>query len=121
MPANRRKARRQKSPPARSDPPEGRAAELFTIAWTVSVTGVLIADLMCVGAHLLVRANPGAATLNVLEAVLLLSAAAMGAVSLVLLAAAWRKRRVKPPHGFTVFALLVSLAPIVAALARLLR
>jgi hypothetical protein len=121
MSKSRRKANRSKAAAERREPAESRTAELLTIAWTVTVTGVLIADLMFAGAHLLLRTSSNVATLNVLEAVLLLSAAAMGAVSLLLLPLAWRKRRKKPPQGFAGFAILVSLAPIVAALARLLR
>jgi hypothetical protein len=120
MAANRRKARSQKAPHGRREPGESRTAEALTIAWTVSVTGVLIADLMVIGAHFLARGNPQNAALRLLEGLLLLSAAVMGAVSLVLFVAAWRTRQLKPPQGYAIFAALVAAAPIAATLVRLL-
>jgi hypothetical protein len=121
MPANYRDQRRKKSSTVRREPGESRAAEILTIVWTVSVTGVLIADLLFACAHFLVRARPGVATLNLLEGMLLLSAATMGVVSLALFAAVWRIRQLKPPQGYMLFACLVAAAPIAAAIARLAR
>jgi hypothetical protein len=120
MPSKRHKSRRSKRPnPGRREPAESRASETLTVAWTVSVIGTLFADLMFVGAHLLVRSNPDAPTLNHLEVILLLSAAAMGGVSLALLPIVWRARQIKPPQGFVIFAVLVAIAPITITVARL--
>jgi hypothetical protein len=90
-----------------------------TIAWTVSVTGVLVADLIVVAAHWYVRGHPQSQPAQMLEAIMLLSAALMGAVSLALLAMVWRTRRLKPPQGYVVFALLVAVAPLAALVIRL--
>jgi len=92
----------------------------MTVAWTVSVTGVVIADLIVAAAHLFIRYFPESEPARWLEAIMLVSAAAMGAVSLALLAVVWRTRRVKPPLGYIVFAVLVAAAPILATLGRLL-
>lgn len=116
-PRTTRKKLRTTSP---ADPAENRASEAVTIAWTSSVTGVFIADLIVIAAHLYTRSNPDAQAARALEAIMLLSAALMGAVSLVLLAIVWRTRRLKPPRGYTAFAALVALAPIIALAARLM-
>ena len=98
---------------------ESRASEAVTIAWTSSVTGVFIADLIVIAAHLYARSNPDAEAAKALEAIMLISAAMMGAISLILLVLVWRTRVVKPPIGFTVFAASVAAGPVVALIGRL--
>ena len=92
----------------------------MTIAWTVSVTGVFVADLIVVAAHLYARSGPPAQPVRALEAIMLLSAAIMGAASLALLPVVWRTRRLKPPQGYVVFATFVAVAPIIVLIGRLL-
>jgi hypothetical protein len=116
-PRTKKRKRGQATTPA--DPTESRASEAVTIAWTSSVTGVFIADLIVIASHLYGRLNPDATAARVLEAIMLLSAATMGAISLALLIVVWRTRVAKPPVGFTVFALLCAVAPIVALCGRL--
>jgi hypothetical protein len=101
------------------EPLESRASEAITIAWTVSVTGVFVADLIVIAAHLYVRSHPNAQSAKALEAIMLLSAALMGAASLGLLPVVWRTRHVKPPQGYVVFAALVAAAPIIVLAGRL--
>jgi hypothetical protein len=121
MPKDRRRLKgeniRRISP---TEPAESRASEAVTIAWTSSVTGVFVADLIVIAAHLYTRMNPDAQAATVLEAIMLLSAAAMGTISLVLLGIVWRTRRLKPPRGYMAFATLVAVAPILALMGRLL-
>jgi hypothetical protein len=99
---------------------ESRASEAVTIAWTSAVTGAFIADLIVIAAHLYARSDPDAQAARALEAIMLLSAAVMGAISLALLAVVWRTRQLKPPRGYMVFAILVAVAPMVALVGRLL-
>jgi hypothetical protein len=120
MSAKRFKHRRPVRQGSDALPPESHLAETLTIAWTVSVTGLLIADLMFLGASLFVRANPDAQALQMLAGILLLLAAGIGAASLGLLAIVWQKRRLKPPLGYTAFAALVAAAPIATLVAKLL-
>jgi hypothetical protein len=121
MPNSRRKLRRSKLRSRDNrEPTETRASEAVTIAWTVSVTGVFVADLIVVATHLYARSHPDAQPARALEAIMLLSAAVMGAASLALLPVVWRTRTVKPPRGYTVFAALVAAAPILVAAGRLL-
>jgi hypothetical protein len=116
---SRRTKRKSTRPDSPADPAESRASEAVTIAWTSSVTGVFIADLIVIAAHLYARGNPNAQTAKVLEAIMLLSAAVMGTLSLMLLALVWRTRVVKPPRGYMAFAMLVAAAPIIALAGRL--
>jgi hypothetical protein len=102
-------------------PAESRASEAVTIAWTSSVTGVFIADLIVIAAHLYTRSHADAQAARVLEAIMLLSAATMGAIAMVLLAIVWRTRRLKPPRGYVAFATFVAVAPIIALAGRLLQ
>jgi hypothetical protein len=115
-----RRPKQKKRQPQSAEPAETRASDAVTIAWTSAVTGVFIADLIVIAAHLYARNNPDARAATVLEAIMLLSAAVMGAVALVLLALVWRTRRLKPPRGYTAFAALVAAAPILVVAARLL-
>jgi hypothetical protein len=115
-PTNRKRPRS----PSPADPAERPASEAVTIAWTSTVTGTFIADLIVIAAHLYWRNNSGADAARALEAIMLLSAAVMGTISLALLFVVWRTRRLKPPRGYTMFAILVAVAPIAALLARLI-
>jgi hypothetical protein len=119
--AKRPKIRGKRTNRGRTEPTESRIAETLTIAWTVSVTGALIADLMLLGARLLVIRNPEAVQLQMLEGILLSLAAGMGLISVVLLVAAWRSRTLKPPPSYVVFAALIAAAPLVVLLGRLSR
>jgi hypothetical protein len=120
MSKKRRKVRQKNAlSQASREPAESRASEAMTIAWTVSVTSVFVADLIFIAAHLYSRSDPSAKSAKVLEAIMLVSAAMMGAISLALLPVAWRTRRLKPPQSYVFFATLVAAAPIIALIGRL--
>jgi len=119
--SHRRAKRKNSRPIATNEPIESRSGEAVTIAWTSSVTGVRVADLIVIAAHLYARSNPDAQAAKALEAIMLLSAATMGAISLALLVVVWQTRVVKPPRGYAVFAALVAVAPIIATMGRLWR
>lgn len=116
----RRTKRNIPRPRSPADPAESRASEAVTLAWTSSVTGVFVADLVVAAAHVYTRSHPEARAAAALEAIMLLSAAVMGTISLVLLAVVWRTRQLKPPRGYMTFAALVAAAPIVALAGRLM-
>jgi hypothetical protein len=102
------------------DPAEEGAAVAVTIAWTVSVTAVLLADLITAASHFYLRENPDSQTAAAFEAIMSLSACVIGLVSLALLPVVWRVRRVAPPLGFAVFAGTVAAAPVVAVVFRIM-
>lgn len=100
---------------------ESRASEATTVGWTVSVTTVLLCDIAAVAAHLYARWYPTARGVAVLRELLLFAAAVIGFFSLAMLPAVFRLRRERPPSGFTVFAICVAVAPILAIIVRNMR
>jgi hypothetical protein len=99
---------------------EDRAAEAITIAWTASVTSVLLADVVTIVAHFYARSHPESKVAPPFEAIMLLTGCVLGLASLAMLVVVWRVSRLKPPRGFVVFAALVAAAPIATTVARLL-
>ena len=118
-----RRPARKSAEPLRTGPriEEDRAAEAVTVAWTVSVTAVFMANLVTIAAHFYRLSNPDSKAAAAFEAIMLLSACVMGLASLALLPVVWRVRQTKPPQGFAVFAGSVAVAPLLVALVRLLR
>jgi hypothetical protein len=102
-----------------AEPQEETSVEAITVAWVASVTAVLLADLVTVVANLFARSHPESKVAAPFEAVMLLTACVLGAISLVMLPVVWRLSRLKPPTGFVVFAALVAAAPVAATIARL--
>ena len=111
--------RKNKRPPL--DPGETRGAVAVTVAWVMSVTTVLMCEAAAVAAHLAARFNPPAPRIQLFSTWMLLTSAAVGAVSLALLPAVYRLRRVLPPTGLAVFGACAAAAPILAVVTRLLR
>jgi len=111
--------RRRPAPRNDDDAPHQRLADAVTIAWTVSVTAVFLADLVTVAAYLYARWRPDIPAAQAFGAIMLASACVLGLVSLALLPVAWRIRPVRPPVGYAVFAGSVAAAPIVALAVRL--
>jgi hypothetical protein len=117
-----RKPRRNKSPKRSGQPQtESQAADAITIAWTVSVNAVLVANVVVIAAGVYARFHPDAKAARALAAIMLIAAVLMGAVSLSLLPVAWRTTRLKPPQGYMAFAILVAVAPIIVLATLLLR
>ena len=115
-PRARPPARRKATRPA--GPAENRVAEFLTVAWLLSVFTTLVCELGSAAAMWYLQAQPQALRIAALASVLLFAALVTGTLSLVLMAAAWRLRRVKPPPGVSVFALVIGLAPVVMLLVR---
>jgi hypothetical protein len=123
VPRKKQKPNRRGRSPNRESfqlPSESRASEAMTIAWTVTVTGVTISNLIVIAAHFYARSHSESQPARAFEAIMLTSAAAMGAVSLALLPVVWCTRQLKPPLGYTMFAALVAAAPVFALIGRLL-
>jgi hypothetical protein len=65
--------------------------------------------------------KPALFLVGAMAGVLLFSALMAGIMTLVLTPVVYRVRRVPPPRGFTVFAVIVSICPIAGALWAILR
>ena len=99
---------------------ESRPADVATIGWMLTVMTALICELGFAVTHWFATANPDG-PLDVLSRMLLFAAAVIGLISLLAAPVAIRTRREQPPHGITVFALLVGAAPLAIMLAQMMR
>jgi hypothetical protein len=117
MPKSRPDRRSKEKPQLQGEP----AVDAITIAWTSSVVCVLTANAVLILARLYLINHPESKTGALFSAIMLLSASLLGLISLALLPIVWRTSRLKPPLGFSVFAALISLAPIIATVVLLTR
>jgi len=99
-------------------PVETNLAETITIAWTVTVTTLLLCNLTNILVHFYVNGNPSAKRMILLQGLLLAAGAIIGIISLLLIPLVYRLRRVPPPMGLVVFGACCAAAPILALLVR---
>jgi hypothetical protein len=97
---------------------ETSAAEAVTVAWLLAVMTALVCELGSAASLWLGR---GKENIALLGSYLFFAALVVGAVSLILAGVVLRVRRVRPPHGVTILAIVVGLAPLVALLLPWLR
>lgn len=105
----------------KSGPAESRLSVATTVAWTVSVTTVLLCNLASAAAHFIAGRQPQVAGMALLSQWLLLSGGLIGVASLVLLPIVYRVRRDPPPTPVVAFAVLAAIAPIVAIAMKIAR
>jgi hypothetical protein len=117
MPKSRPDRRSKEKPQLQGEP----AVDAITIAWTSSVVCVLTANAVLILTRLYLINHPESKTGALFSAIMLLTASLLGLISLTLLPIVWRTSRLKPPLGFSVFAALISLAPIIATVVMLAR
>lgn len=97
---------------------ETSASEAITVAWTVTVTTVLLCNLMIIAAHFYITNNPDAKQMEMLRGLMLLGGSIVGLMSLLILPVLYRVRTVPPPRGLVVFSICAAIAPILAVIAR---
>lgn len=100
---------------------ESRTIEAATVAWTVSVTTLLVCNLGILAAHFFLANNPDAAHFAMMKKLLVILGAMCGVISLILLVTVYRVRTILPPSGLMVFGACMALGPILAAIAMLVR
>lgn len=101
---------------------ESRPVEVLTIAWMLTVMTTLLCEFGWLAVTWLVRAQPEPmAQLEVLGGMLLFAALVLGLLSLAMLPFVWRMRRVPPPPGVTVFAVVVAVIPLLVMFTRVVR
>ncbi len=119
--ASRKKKKKKRS--IRSLPqasPETNLGETMTIAWTVTVTTLLLCNLTNAVVYFYVNSHPEAAKMKLLQELLLVAGAIVGILSLLLIPVVYRVRQVPPPRGLVVFGVGVAAASILALLVRIL-
>jgi hypothetical protein len=100
-------------------PAETRAAEAATVGWMLSAMVALVCELGWVALRWWLTAHPGGQVLPALADLLFFSALVVGTVTLLLTPVVLRSRRVLPPRGITVFAVVVGAAPLLTLLWRM--
>ncbi len=105
--ANKKKQRKAQPPRER------RAVEFLTVAWMLAVMTALVCEVGGTVARIYADGNPRIA---LLAGYLLFAAAVVGGVSLVMLVAVYRMRKVKPPPGIVFFSAVVGGAPLLVLL-----
>lgn len=103
------------NPHGRTIPHQTRAADAMTVAWTVTVTTLVICEFVGLAAVLYVRTDPQAEGARTLAGLAQFCALVLAVVSLVLMAVVLRTRRVRPPAGYLVFATVAAAVPFVTA------
>ena len=87
----------------------------MTVAWTVTVTTLVICELMGLLAFLYARNAPAAQGAWTLAGLAQFCALVLAIVSLILLVVVYRVRRIRPPIGYVVFAGVAAALPFVTA------
>ncbi len=111
-----KRAKKRKRAPAAGDP---RSIEALTIGWMLMVVTTLVCELSFAGVRL---SNPPLdSPLMVLSNLFLFAALVIGVLALLVTPVVLRGRRVPPPQGITVLAVVVGLAPVALVVLEILR
>jgi hypothetical protein len=95
-----------------SIPAESRAAETLTVAWMLCVAIGLVCDVGAIFVRWFLPDYADSVNLHVLFALLAFSALVVGTLSLCLLPVVLKSRKVPPPPGIIVFAIVVGVMPL---------
>lgn len=107
------KAKRRNKKLAKPAPPtESRRVEVLTVGWSMMVLMTLVCEIGAAAAIWYGRSHPEAEAARALSAVLLLETLVVGVLLLALTPVVLRMRKVKPPRGFVIFAVVVGAAPL---------
>lgn len=115
-----RRRKKPRDPDARRTG-ETPTADAATVAWTLATSTALLCDLAAVAGHLIAVNRPDAPGPAMFRELMLFSAAVSGLATLILTPLVYRVRRTPPPTGFTIFAVCVAVAPMLAIALRALR
>ena len=127
MPSQQQKHTKKRKPsrlksnqkqPASTQDIETRASEALTVCWGVTITTLVMCNLVTIVAHYYVSRNPDAERMAVLGELLLVGGAVVGVISLVLLPILYRIRREPLPNGIAVFGACLALAPILGIIVK---
>lgn len=91
---------------------ETRVADFFTVGWMLTVMMTTLCEVAAFALGVWLRQWPAGANLELLRGILLFAAVVLGLVTLVLTLLVRRIRRVPPPPGVTLFAVVVAVVPL---------
>lgn len=109
---NRRRAR-SKKPSRPIGPAESQAGVAITVAWTLSVTTLVLCELLELGSALYAHFEPEAEAARALAGVAQFCSMVLAIVSLAVLPVVYRVCRVLPPRPFIAFAVVAASVPFV--------
>lgn len=101
-------------------PVETRASEALTVCWGVTLTILIVCNVIVIGSQLYVSWYPEAKRTAIFGDLLLLAGSMVGVFSLVLLPLLYRVRQIPPPNGVAVFGACLAIAPILGLLMKAL-
>lgn len=112
--AQTKKQRPKKSPEVRPNAGTGetRLADFFTVGWLLTVMMTCLCEVGAFALGVWLRNSAGGTSFELLRGILLFAAVILGLVTIILTAIVWRLRRVPPPLGVTLFAVVVAVVPI---------
>lgn len=111
-----KRVKKRKRAVAVSDP---RSVEVLTVAWMLMVVTTLVCEL---GFAAIRMGRPAPdSRLTILSSLFLFAALVIGLLALLVTPVVLRSRRMPPPQGITVFAVVVGLAPVAMVALDLLR
>lgn len=96
---------------------ETRLADMLTICWMLTVMQVLLLEVATIGFRWYYQAHPENKHAGAFADLLYLCTALAGCISILLLIAAWKVRRVKPPLPIVLFSLAAAVLPIALLMA----
>ena len=111
-----KRVKKRKRAVAVSDP---RSVEVLTVAWMLMVVTTLVCELGFAAIRIS-RPQPDS-RLTILSSLFLFAAMVIGLLALLVTPVVLRSRRVPPPPGIMVFAVVVALAPVAMVALDLLR
>ncbi|HVA49470.1 MAG TPA: hypothetical protein VNH11_24095 [Pirellulales bacterium] len=98
---------------------ELRSVEVLTIGWMLTVVTTLACELGSALARWAAGVNEG--PLRMLSELLLFAALVIGFIALLVMPVVLRSRRVAPPSGVLVFAVVVTAAPLLMVAVEILK
>lgn len=113
--------RKLKKKPRSVAPAESKASDAITVAWMLCVVTGLICDVGAIIVRWTLSGYSDNVNLQVLFALLAFSALVAGTLSLCLLPVVLKTRRVPPPPGIVVFAIVVGVMPLLTLVTGLAR
>jgi hypothetical protein len=113
--ANRKRNRKSRHHPPRAAPSESRAGEAITVAWTVTVTTLVICEMVGLSATVAGRFTQDPRGVRMISGVAQFCALVLSVLSLALLPVVYRARGVPPPLPLVVFAVIAASLPLIVA------
>lgn len=121
VPAHKRRSREAPRPRIGSEADESSAATALTASWMLSILTSLLCNVGAIAAHAAVGVWPDEPGVQLLAGFLLFGSVVVGVVTLALTPLVARSRRRPAPRPLVAGGVLLALAPLAAALMRLVQ